>query len=141
VEGAIVRGVGSPKTYTSKKDGSVYLPLNQNFPLSPISIVLIGSAEIFRYVNTDEALAAKDPVILEIDERKDVLVEAHPTADACQPKIDSWSAGISEDGAGLSYDERSAIRRIIDNTQLECEEQLQQIVNIAFTPAAIPGTD
>jgi len=134
IEGAILQGVGSTKSYTSKDDGSVFLPLNENFPLSPIRIKFIEGNEIYRYVNTDEAIAAKGPIIIEFDQRAGATVEANPETDTCTPKVDSWRAGVSVDGTGLSLEQRNAISRAIDNAQLQCEEKLQQIVTIAFTP-------
>jgi len=132
IEGAIVQGVGSSKSYTSKRNGSVYLPLNQSFPLSPIRITLMQGEVIYRYVNTDEAIATKSPIILEFDEREGATVEAKPATDACIPQIDSWKAGISDDAAGLSSNQQNAITLIIDSAQLQCEEKLQLIVAIAF---------
>lgn len=132
IEGAIIQGVGSAKSYTSGKDGSVKLPLNESFPLSPIRIMLIGGDEFYLYVNTDEALAGKTPIIIEFDNREGAMVETSPETDPCPIRIDSWKAGIAEDGAGLSTQERDAISRVINNNRLQCEEKLQQINAVAF---------
>jgi hypothetical protein len=100
--------------------------------------VLAEGTEVYRYINTDQALAADGPIFIEIDNRTESMVQAKPENDTCALKLDSWKAGISEDGAGLSIEERNTINAIINTPQLECEQKIQEIVKRVFTTGANP---
>ena len=137
VEGATLQGVGSSETFISNKDGLVTLPLNENFPLSPIRVKLFDGNEMYTYVATDKAIKTKEPIVLEVSPTESGMTETTAVGikDTCSAQLDSWMAGISsQDESGLSHDQISAIADTAEDTALDCQEKLLRIVQIAFAP-------